>query len=152
MPTSATEPLRRRRGEAGFTLIELLIVVTIIGLLSAAVVLAAPPGGASLREEAERLAARARAAQEHAILAGRTVALQVTEAGYAFSIRSDGAWHPAAAPAAGTWETGTRADGGRILFDAAGLSEPARVVLARGSERIEVGFTAEGEVDVRRPS
>lgn len=152
MPTSATEPLRRRRDEGGFTLIELLIVVTVIGLLSAAVVLAAPTGGTSLSEEAERLAARARAAQEHAILAGRTVALQVTETGYAFSMREGGAWRPAAAPAAGTWEPGTRAQGGRMLFDAAGLSDPARVVLERGGERIEIGFTAEGEVDVRRPS
>jgi general secretion pathway protein H len=128
------------------------MVVTIIALLSAAVVLAAPPAGTSLREEAERLAARARAAQEHAILAGRTVALDVTETGYAFSVRREGAWRPAADPAAGTWEPGTTVKGGRMLFDPAGLSDPAQLVLERGGDRMAIGFTAQGEVDVRRPS
>ena len=152
MPISATDALERR-SEAGFTLLEMLVVVTIIALLSAAVVLGAPAGGTSLREEAERLAARARAAQEHAIIANRAIAMRLDAAGYSFSVRGGGAWHPAAAPAAGRWEEGTRPRGpGRVLFDAAGATEPVELVLERARERVTLDFLAEGDVRVRRPS
>lgn len=152
MPTSPTDR-RRGGGEGGFTLLELLVVVTIIGLLSAAVVLAAPAGGTSLREEAERLAARARAAQEHAILSNRAVALRLTETGYAFTVRRGGAWTEAASPAAARWEEGTRVEpAGRILFESTGPAEPVLLVLTRDGERLGIDLAGDGGVHVRQPS
>lgn len=152
MPISPTERTYRG-GEQGFTLIELLVVVTIVALLSAAVVLVAPSGGTSLRAEAEQLAARAGAAQEHAILANRPVALRIDEGGYAFSVRNGRDWAPAEAPSAGRWEEGTRPQQpARLMFDGAGLSDPQRLVLQRGGESIAIHIDGDGEVRVGQPN
>src|SRR5207253_9615387 len=70
------------RARNGFTLIELMVVLVIIGLAAAAVMLALPEAGGSLAGEADRFAARARAARDTAILDSRAVALQVGSGGY----------------------------------------------------------------------
>ncbi|HEY1145451.1 MAG TPA: GspH/FimT family pseudopilin [Allosphingosinicella sp.] len=140
----------------GFTLVELLIVMTLIGLLSAAVVIAMPDPRGSLVDEAERFAARAKAAQDKAVLSGTGMAIRVTRVGYGFDRREQGAWRPLAAkPFVDTaWGEGAEAATGagvmRIVFDSTGIVEPARVTLVRGSEHAVVAFDQDGGIDVVR--
>ena len=82
----------RGRRRQGFTLIELMVVLVIIGLAAAAVVFAMPEPGGSLAGEAERFAARAKAARDTAILESRAVALQIGRGGYEVARRRAGAW------------------------------------------------------------
>src|SRR6185503_13288799 len=66
----------------GFTLVELMVVLVIIGLAAAAVVIAVPEPGGSLAGEAERFAARVKAARDTAILESRAMAVQIGRGGY----------------------------------------------------------------------
>ena len=151
MRTSATG-IRER----GFTLVELMVVLVIVGLVSAAVVLAMPDPRGALRGEALRLAARADAARERAMMDNRPVALVLREGGYGFEWRSDGEWRTIAERpfVAQDWSEGTRAsiDGGesRIVFDSTGFAEPARLRLARGKEEAQVEVVDGGRIRVVR--
>lgn len=142
---------------AGFTLVELLIVVAIIGLASAAVALAWPDPRGGLETDAERFAARARAAQDDAILQARAVALSVTRDGYAFEQRRDGRWlalterpfEPR------RWVAGAEALVGqagraRVVFDPTGLAEPLDVTLLRDDSRVRVTIAMDGTIRVVR--
>src|SRR5687767_4668514 len=80
------------RKQEGFTLIELMVVLVIFGLAAAAVVLAVPEAGGSINGEAERFAARAKAARDTAILESRAVALQIGRGGYEVARRDGGVW------------------------------------------------------------
>ena len=143
-------------GRNGFTLVELLIVLAIIGLMSALVVLAIPDPRGTLESEAERFAARARAAQERAVMDNRPVAVRVDRAGYGFEWRSEGEWRPIASRPfeERKWTEGTSAeldgDSARIDFDPTGFAEPAELILTRGDERIAVEVADGGKVHVRR--
>jgi general secretion pathway protein H len=148
-------PLQKQgRNEGGFTLVELLIVLTIIGLMSAVVVLAMPDPRGSLTAEAERFAARAKAAQDMAVIEARGMAIRVTAAGYGFDRRDRSEWQPLSAKpfAQQAWDEGTRAATGdgmmRIVFDPTGVSEPAQVTLMRGDERVTVEIRHDGTIDV----
>lgn len=140
----------------GFTLVELLVVLTIIGLVSAAVVVGMPDPRGALRGEALRLAARADAARERAMMDNRPVALVLKDGGYGFEWRTGGQWQ-----AMGerpfieqSWSEGTRAamDGGeaRIVFDSTGFAEPARLRLMRGEEEAWLEVTDGGRIHVLR--
>jgi general secretion pathway protein H len=136
-----------RSAQQGFTLIELMVVLVILGLAAAAVVLVMPDPGGSVQEEAERFAARAKAARDGAIVEARAAALVVGPGGYAVSRRADGAWQPVARY---DWARGTAAGEGRTRFDPTGIADPLLVTIARGDRRAAVEIRGDGTIHVRR--
>ncbi len=154
MPISAigTIPDRHRRARSGFTLVELLVVLFIIALMSAAVLVALPDPGGALTVEAERFAARIRAAQERAVMDNRPVSIRMDQAGYAFEWREGGEWRPIGRRPFDSqgWNQGTRleANQDRIQFDSTGFAEAQRIMLARGRDRVMVEISSGGDVHV----
>ena len=144
------------RDAAGFTLVELLVVLTIIALVSAAVVLAVPDPRGNLGSEAERFAARARAAGERAIMDNRPISLRVSQTGYAFQRRQGKDWQGMSEKPflPQRWGDGVRvqvaAAGDRTVFDTTGLADPLHVTLARGREQASVDIAAGGTIRVSR--
>ena len=109
--------------EEGFTLVELMVVIVIIGLAAAAVVLTMPARGAGLAREAERFAARAKAARDTAIVESRAATVAIGPGGYDV-VRRDGRAHYAWADATEVQVLGGR--DGALRFDPTGLAVPAR--------------------------
>lgn len=147
----------RRSAEHGFTLVELMVAVTLIGLLSAAAVLAIPDSRGRLVDEAERFAARTRAAQTQAIIGAAPVSVWISVGGYGFDQRRAGAWTPVADKPLRVerWREGTRADvplsGGRrrLTFDPTGLADqPLDLRLVRDRAEVLVHVEANGGVRV----
>ena len=107
-----------------------MVVLVIVGLTAAAVVLAIPDPGGGVRGEALRLAARADAARERAIMDNRPVALVLKDGGYGFEWRREGEWRAIGEKPfiEQRWSEGTSASlaGGesRIVFDSTGFAEP----------------------------
>lgn len=130
-------------------------MLVIVALLSAAVVLAVPDERGSLRSEAERFAARTKAAADLAVIGSRPIALRVMPQGYAFEGRDEAGWRPLASDAlrAWNWSEGTGAavaqEGVRIVFDPTGLADPAQIVLGRDKEQVSISIAAGGRIDVQ---
>ncbi len=134
-----------RRG--GFTLVELMVVLVIVGLAASVVVLAWPEQGGSLSAEAERFAARTKAARDDAVLDARAASLTVGPLGYDVTRRTEAAHYD--------WVAGTEAAltggrDGRIRFTATGLADPAQLTLRRGGRQVAVDIGGDGDVHVRR--
>jgi general secretion pathway protein H len=124
--------------------------------MSAAVILAVPDPRGDLASEAERFAARARAAQERAIMDNRPIALRVSPAGYAFEWRQQAGWQPMTEKPflAQAWGKDVRVSvsggEGRVVFDATGLADPLQLALARGREQVGVRIGNGGTIRVLR--
>ena len=141
-----------RRMNAGFTLVEMMVVLVIVGLLAAAAVLAMPEPGGGLRVEAETFAARAKAAQEKALIDSRSTSLLVGSGGYAIARSRDGAWQEIGRF---DWQDGTQPDLAagqqmRTVFDSTGTADPLELTLRRGDRRVRVEIGGDGEIQIER--
>lgn len=87
--------LRRRRRARGVTLVELLVVMAILAFVAGLIALNAPPAQSQAKAEAEKFAARARAAWEEAVIDGAVFSIAVTPAGYEVDKLDNGEWKPA---------------------------------------------------------
>ena len=121
--------------------------MVIIALAATAVVLAIPEAGGGVAAEAERFAARAKAARDAAIVEARPALLSVDAAGYGVARRRRGVWQPQAHY---EWDAGTQASGGSVRFDTTGLAEPTLVTLQRGGRQASVEIRGDGTIHVRR--
>jgi general secretion pathway protein H len=140
-------PDNERDEAGGFTLVELLVVLVIIGLVSAAVILTLPERGGSLFAEAERFAARTKAARDNAILDARAATVAIGPGGYDVSRRSEAAHYDWVA---GTEPALTGGRDGRIRFGATGLADPAQIVLRRGGRLVAIDVGEDGNVHIQR--
>jgi general secretion pathway protein H len=142
---------------AGFTLVELMVVITVFALAAAVVVLVMPDPRGRVHDDAERFAARVRAARSAAIVDARPVSVWVNAAGYGFDERVGSDWRAMSdKPLRVTpWSRGTRAipasgDGrDRMIFDSTGLADrPMRVRLQRSGTGATVSIGTVGAVRI----
>lgn len=128
-------------------MVELMVVIVIVGLAATAVLLAMPESGGSLHAEAERFAARAKAARDAAIVEARPASLAAGPGGYVLARRSGGEWREVSRHG---WAEGTEAGTALTRFDTTGMAEPVELVLRRGGRQVAVAIGADGSVHVRR--
>lgn len=147
MPISATGSKR----EAGFTLVELMVTITIMALAAGIIVATMPDPRGRVTADAERFAARAKAARDTAIIEARDMRIRIGRDGYAIDQRRRGAWvamrdRPFDPQ---RWSDGTAASAGTITFDSTGAaSTPQILTLVRDAERATVSIDGNGVIRV----
>ena len=136
----------------GYTLIELLVALAILAIATGAVALSLPSGEERrVREEAARLGALFRIAQDDARVAGRALVWQADLEGYAF--------RPLDADTAVSWQHDTlrprswpfavqRIDAQPIVFTREPMLSPASVRIVTGSSEVLISLDALGTVVV----
>ncbi len=164
-----------RRRQRGLTLIELLVVLTILAFASALVVLSGPPERSSAREEAERFAARMRAAWEDSIIDGAAASVALSARAYRIERYENGAWRlapasrrfserlvkdnvamtvllddPAEANKAGRGDGDADEEVTRIVLDPIGATTPFVVEFADRRERWRVSKSHDETIVVAR--
>jgi len=140
-------PNKQRDKASGFTLVELMVVLVILGLASAAVILTMPERGGSLFAEAERFAARAKAARDNAILDARPATIEIGPGGYEVTRRSEASHYDWVA---GTQPALTGGRDGRLRFGPTGLADPAHIVLRRSGRLVAIDIGGDGNVRIAR--
>ena len=147
----------RRFAEHGFTLVELMIVIVIMGLAATAVVMMMPDPRGRLRDDAERFAARVRAAHDSAIAGARPVSVWVAAGGYGFDEREQGRWHSLAEKPFRVEQWGKNVSAlvadpsgrDRVIFDTTGMADrPMMVKLQRDGKSVVVRVGTNGAVRV----
>lgn len=135
---------------AGFTLIELLVVIAMLGIAAAVVALSVSGGEARLlREEAARLGALFRIAQDEARITGRALVWEADVKGYRF--------RPLEEEAARDWSDEIlrerawpfvvrRIDGGRIVFGREPLLEPVTLHITTAEVETRLALDALGNL------
>ncbi len=78
------------------TLVELLVVIVILALASAVVLLTAPPSRPSVRDDAERFAARVQLALDDAITSAQPMRVTLDAQGYVLETLGADGWAPVA--------------------------------------------------------
>jgi general secretion pathway protein H len=137
----------------GFTLIELLVTITLLGIAAAAVSLSVSRSDSRLlREEALRLAALFRIAQDEARVSGRTLLWEANLSGYRFRVLDadagaqwqngqDGLLRPRAWPF-----TVKEIDSPRIVFGREPLLEPVTLRLVTDERATHLVLDAFGNL------
>jgi general secretion pathway protein H len=137
-----------RRG--GFTLIELLVVIALLGIAAAVVALSVSSSDARLlREEAARLGALFRIAQDEARITGRTLVWEADTSGYRFRpLDEEGArdWSDDVLRQR-AWPFEVRSiEGGRIVFGREPLLDPTTLTIATAQTETRLVLDALGNL------
>ncbi len=134
-----------------------MIVIVIMGLAATVVVLVMPDPRGRLRDDADKFAARVRAAHDEAIAGARPVSVWVAPGGYGFDEREAGRWHtigekPFRVEQWGKNTTALVADPSgrdRVVFDTTGMADRAMTVrLQRDGKSMMVRVGTNGGVRV----
>ena len=84
--------------QKGLTLVEVLIVIAMLGLVAAVVMLTVPEEKDPAEIAAFKLARSIKAANNYAIISGKVIGIDISEAGYQFLIYQSDAWVPFIVP------------------------------------------------------
>lgn len=141
------------RRDAGFSLIEMMVALTIMALAAGAVIMTVGSPGGTLAAQTDRLIANLAAARDQALVANRTVSVEISEAGYRTIVHSQIA--PPTISEETAWAEGISVTmpqsvmPAMVTFDPVGLAVGAQIDLTRGAASDGVLVLASGQI--RRP-